>query len=532
MYAADDFDAEDERRNDELYNQLINSTPPAPESSIAPQDDASLASLADYAATARGAPELEPFAPAPEPAAAAPEPSAAEAEAKASGDALEAKRAGALAHYEQAASADAQRDRTPQRAGEWFGDNAVGILGTLLDAGLNKGRNIPAILGQNAAAQDQAQRARGAAEDRAADFQLKAQGQRQQAALHSEAAERDRIYKESLQKHWGQQADASNAGLVLRQSADARQAARADMLNNPDNPAVAALKAALVKGGADPASLEGQNLLTLRADPAYKAQIELFYKQQGLPLEGQLAYTRGAQGEAGRTATELAAAPATTAAAAQKATAVETAKQAVRKPITSVEIKATNPQVHWKSDPALDKYLLDANASRNINDGLIVAAGTQAIYYNMLQAAQEVAALPWSKRFNMLDPDRARILSNMETHIGEFKGVLASIAGGANQELQREAEKMTPNIVFDPNAIPKIEGFRHGLEGGVTRKLGPYGGSSHLYGPGQEPAAEAAAPAAAPKPGMVHMQGPSGATGWVDPARAQEKIKAGYKVIP
>lgn len=112
--------------------------------------------------------------------------------------------------------------------GQFVQDNSIGILGTLLDLGLNKGRNIPQIMTSSAAHQQRA--IRGREQDRAqyADLALQARQQREAAAR---AARGD--------------------------STEARLRQQYDLDNNPDNPYAQQLREKLIQAGVPREQVEG-----------------------------------------------------------------------------------------------------------------------------------------------------------------------------------------------------------------------------------------------------------------------------------
>lgn len=536
VYSEDDDD-----RKDALYDALL--TAPAPDATSAPD------ALTQFAEQAQPSPTAGLMD---KPYAATPSPTADMDAATAYGDELDQRRADAMSAYTQAAAQETGGPSVGSRIGDFLGDNAVGLLGSFIDLAANKGRNIPGILTTNAAAAEQSRKARGEAEDRALDFQLRAQGQRAQLSKAQDAADRDQAYKQALARHWADQQGNATANIAARERGLDLRERKVALDTEPDHPVAVALRQQLYKQGKVPdGSLDGLPMAAMRTNPVIREQVDLAYKEAGIPVEARrAAATAGAGAQATMNVeTSPANVAAQAAAAADIARARETAKVDVRKPVTADDVIANNPRVKWNSKDSLARYIRDPQTNSEIQEGLQIAAGTQAIYGNMLTAAREMQALPLYKRLNKLDPDRARILSNMKTHVNEFKGVMGAIAKQNNVALSHEVEELTPDIVFNPVAVEVIKGFKHGLEGGTTRRLGPYGGHSELVDPLDEPGGEhgqpapaaAPAPAAPPKakppsqppaPGMIHMQKPDGSTGWVKPGRKDELLRKKWTVIP
>jgi hypothetical protein len=97
--------------------------------------------------------------------------------------------------------------------------------------------------------------------------------------------------------------------LGMRDEQAKRLGTKHDLETNPNNEAVIALKQNLYANGVPEGSLDQENLITLRANPAYRAQVALLYERLGVPIAAEQAGATAAASTGARINTEANLAP-------------------------------------------------------------------------------------------------------------------------------------------------------------------------------------------------------------------------------
>lgn len=531
----DQFDDEDERRRDALYDSLL--TQPAPDAVDVPD------ALDQYAAQ----PAAVDTGPAIEPEPAAP---LDMTEATAYGDALEGRRRDAMSEYLSAATTP-QPPSTGAKVGEFLGDNAVGLLGSFIDLAANKGRNIPQIMTANAAMADQSRQARGAAEDRAMDFQLKAQAQRATAAN----AQRQTDYQQALQQHWAQQqANADRVAGARAEGLDLRK----DLFkvnNTADHPIVNALRARLYATGKFPeGTLDGLSLNAMRADPTIKGQVELAMKEAGIPLAARQAGASAAAAAAGKLGVETSA-PMVEAQARAEGTIAEARGAGAERGKLSVDkididrLAQQNPILNFGdkvlAQQALNKLgykftdaISGANRSAHIIQG----------FYNLKKEFDSLPARVQSGELTFMQGvNRAAALKTAwNGHTDELAGVMSKISNASGVAPREDVKHMVPWIE-NPLSDDKVAGLWDSVAENIKGNLGTFGitaappqflselnqGPAFQGGAHGAPPAPAAAPTKQVKPGYTRMRNPdTGNEGWVLDAKVKDKQqRLRYEVV-
>lgn len=458
-YTADTFDEEEEARKNSLYADLVGEG--ALPSAI---DEDAL--LADYAQ--------------PQPPSAAPPPIEGMEAATSYGDALEGRRRDAMSEYLSAATTP-QPQSTGAKVGEFLGDNAVGLLGSFIDLAANKGRNIPQIMTANAAAAEQSRQARGAAEDRAMDFQLRAQNQRAQLAKGADAAERDAQYKAALQKHWLAQEANTRAGIDIRERRQAIADRKFKLENDPNDPAVVEWKQRLYKSGVPEGSLDQATMAVLRTDPQFRGEVELFFKEKGIPLEAQRAAATAGAGAQAKLNVETALPNVTAQAAAEGAVAeargagTERGKLSVDK-IDVGRLAEANPILTF-GDPVLAQQAANKLGYR-FTDALSGANRSAHIIQGFYNLKKEFDSLPARVKsgemtFGQAANRAAALKTAWEGHTDELSGVMSKISGAGGVAPREDVKHMVPWIE-NPFADDKVAGLWDSVAENIKGNLGTF----------------------------------------------------------
>lgn len=484
------------------------------------------------------------------------------ASAKAGHDALEAQRGAKAAEYMQAATTEPAGESVGTKIGNFLGDSGMGILATLLDAGFNKGRAIPQIMTQTGQMVTDAAQRRAAEQDRALDFQLRAQQQRATNARLERAADQEAQYRQSLAKHWGAQEAQAQGRLDEAKASGEMSRRKFSLENDPNDPAVVDFKERQYQSGVPRGSLDNATMATLRLDPTFRGQVDLFFKEQGIPIEAQRAAATSGAGAQARLNVETSPGNVERQAAAQETinaagargsgTGAAQAQRAAAQEAGASKVlpgfKINNPQAYVDAagDPTTFRKMQDMgsgvntalNALRRMRE-LRAQYGTELIgdvktQYDMAQAAVNTGMSQIGSSGTLGDKEREY-----------YAGMIPSIGLGPTDLIRLAPGQEDPKLKQLDGAIQAFTRMGNDKMGlyGVSVDSGATPPATTPPGPASAPAPKPKPPNAAPAPaatsaappnasGMVHMRGPGGGTGWVKPEKVKAKIDAGYEVIP
>lgn len=433
--------------------------------------------------------------------------------------------------------------------GQFLEDNSIGLLGTLLDLGLNKGRNIPRIMSESAQHQQRAIAGREAERDQAAQLANSARRQRIEAEQHKIGNE----FRSKQQERWARLDEQSDRDYALKLEQQKRLAEKHDLDTNPNNETVVDLKEALYRGGNVPAgSLDGANLVTLRQNPVYRAQIDEYFKIRGIPIAAQQAgaTSAAATGAEINTKNRLAGVSADTASQLQAAqaqtenalagTRADTARQLGQ--VTEVEKNQESARARFAADvavplrtgTALANILgrkqegqpieglgrIDRFASKLPGGSLVMSDQAEEVaqqldlaqeFYSRNQSGAAIAASEAANFAKQMISDPLASAEQVEKALRAFKS--------ANDTFIRSQAAVNPEA-----AEQILESSEYSLETPPARKPAP-----------AKPAAQR--PAAAQQGGRVRMQEPPGPNGepgevdWVEATDVEAAKAAGYRVV-
>lgn len=509
--SADDFDEAEERaREDSMLSELASFQPQPP-------DDRNI--LIDYAS--QYAPEEPTLAGVPE------------------HDAAEAQRAAAQSQLINAA-ATAPKPTAGAKIGEFLGDNAVGILGTFLDAAVNKGRNIPGILTAGAAAADQSAARRAAEENRTMDFMLRAQSQRAQGQRAAEQAERDRSYKTALQQHWNVQATQAARNAENREKQTQLGRDRFEAERNPNDPNAVAMRGFLRARGITDPNIDKMGIVGMRmAQPALATEFDEFYSDTQARLAAKQAEAQASGAARGRLRVEIQLAPEIARMEAEQAGAIAAAQAEARKRAEeALSSGRVLPGTVVRDETA---YKQSGTDPKSRGDMIAIAGGAKTSV-DALKRMRALRARHGTELFgaNKTAYDMAQV--NVNTGLTQI-GSTGTLTDGERKYYMGMVPGMSASFEDVPRLLPGQPDTKLKMIDAAIKAFEQMADSRlYLYGVGLDHDAPLpedmpkgrphGAPAAAPagrnpnkRPGQTLMRNPAtGTVGWVDDANVQDKI--------
>lgn len=291
-------------------------------------------------------------------------------------------------------------------AGEAVRDFAPMAVGGVLDILLNKGRGVGAIAGAGMQANAQMAATRQKEAGQAADFATQARNQRESASNSG----LDAAYKDAQIQNWQEQRDLGRGNLQQRDIKQQFQEMKLRLEHDPNDPQALAMAAQLKE-------ITGMDVMG-----------QLGAQNQGriMPVAGRQQQLANAQpmaaaSEQGRIDTDLANAPATTAAAANKETATTLANKAAANP----ELDATGkPIMPPGVDLAGSGYATLAQrnptaAAKVIQSDMDIESLKQA-HSNLSNIRAQIDAIPLQGRTRN-NPEFARLYGQWQTDKGAYQ---------------------------------------------------------------------------------------------------------------
>ena len=365
---------------------------------------------------------------------------------------------------------------TKGEVGQFFADNSIGLLGTMLDLGLNKGRNIPRIMTESAQHQQRSIAGRQDDRNQAAQLATSARRARDEAAQ----SKVNNQFRTKQQERWARLDEQSDRDYALRVEQQKRLAEKHDLDTNPNNPIVQDLKDSLYRDGGVPrGSLDGANLVTLRQNPAYKALIDEYFRRRGISIGAQEAFAEGQAGVQGKVAGETATLPQQIANETEKQTAkIRNEATVSREEAEKAGAEKVLPGTHITNPKAYAQNAADPTTYRAMQD---TADGLKT----MRDAVDQMIRIRERSGIELYGPDKtAYELAQVAVNTGLTKlGSTGTLSDGE----RRYYESMLPGIslqakdflrVFEGGEDPilaELKGARDQIDRTSSAKTSIYG---------------------------------------------------------
>jgi len=248
------------------------------------------------------------------------------------------------------------------------------------------------------------------------------------------------------------QINQAERSLGMRDEQAKRLGTKHDLETNPNNEAVIALKQNLYANGVPEGSLDQENLITLRANPAYRAQVALLYERLGVPIAAEQAGATAAASTGARINTEANLAPvaAQTAGTIATGTKIGAARgENIAAPLTA-DTQAQLGQVTERDsrfETAKQRFTADTEAAQKTAvaiDSILSHTGANGAAPPGLDPASRLGSkIPGVA--SMMSPETQTVLQNLD----QVEEAYARDLSGAAISL-KESAKFLKQIIGNP----------------------------------------------------------------------------------
>lgn len=301
------------------------------------------------------------------------------------------------------------------------------------------------------------------------DRRLKASGlaaQEGALGLRAEQQKATAEYQRGMIERWRQQNALAGRNTDVREKGLELRTNKQDVETNPDHPAVQALKQHLYQRGAQPGSLDHQNLMTLRQDPAYRQEVALYMQEKGIPVDAAQA---GAQSSA-RTQAQInvetdpsnlsrtvdASSQKTAANAQASAEGGQQGKLNSGVTMNAESLMKNTPYVHATDMNQLQSALSDPARSGKLTNQLQGYGRSRDVVVKMdhLRQVFRESSNPLSSKFDPLTAYNAR--ETYESHADEYAAAMGQLANVSSQGTNEHFRSRVPSIANFAISMDKL----------------------------------------------------------------------------